>query len=230
MLNIRRSDERGGANHGWLDTKHTFSFAEYHDPDHMGFRSLRVINDDRIVAGAGFPTHGHRDMEIISYVIEGALEHKDTMGTGSVIRPGDVQRMRAGTGVAHSEYNHSKTEAARFLQIWIVPAQRGLKPDYEQKSFGSERHNRLRLVASRDGGDGSVTVAQDVRLWASVLDAEAAVHHEPTYDHGWIQVAKGSVDVNGQRLNEGDGAAVSGREALHIKAVTPAEFLVFDLA
>lgn len=231
MLNVRKSNERGGANHGWLDSKHTFSFADYYDPAHMGFRALRVINEDRVEAGAGFPTHPHRDMEIVSYVLEGALEHKDSLGTGSVIRPGDVQRMSAGTGVTHSEYNHSPREGVRFLQIWIVPRARGLQPGYEQKTFGEERRNALRLVASPDGQQGSVTVAQDVRLWATVLDEGREVVHEPgAYAHGWIQVATGSVEVNGHRLGQGDGAAVTGETALRLRALTNAEVLVFDLA
>lgn len=230
MLDIRRSNERGGGNHGWLDTKHTFSFADYYDPAHMGFRSLRVINEDRVAPGAGFPTHGHRDMEIISYVLEGALEHRDSMGTGSVIRPGDVQRMRAGTGVTHSEYNHSKTEGVRFLQIWILPDQRGLTPNYEQKSFGSQRHNRLTLVASKDGAEGSVTVAQDMRLWATVLEAGRSVTHDPgAFPYGWVQVARGVVEINGKRLETGDGLSATKSEPLEIKAVEDAEVLVFDL-
>lgn len=231
MLTIRKSVDRGGGNHGWLDTKHTFSFADYHDPRYMSFRSLRVINEDRIVPGAGFPKHSHRDMEIVSYVLEGALEHSDSLGTGSVIRPGDVQRMSAGTGVAHSEYNHSKTEGARFLQIWIVPGTQGLPPSYEQKSFANERHNKLRLVASQDGQDASVKVAQDMRLWAAVLEPDVTVEHVPNaFKYGWIQVARGSVQVNGELLSEGDGAAVTDEAKLTIKAVSPAEVLVFDLA
>jgi quercetin 2,3-dioxygenase len=231
MLTLRKSQERGGGNHGWLDTKHSFSFADYHDPEHMSFRSLRVINEDKIVPGAGFPKHSHRDMEIVSYVLEGALEHSDSMGTGSVIVPGDVQRMSAGTGVAHSEYNHSKTEGARFLQIWIVPAERGRPPSYEQKSFGSARNNKLCLVASSDGRDGSVTVGQDMRLWATVLEQGFEIKHIPgDFKYGWIQVANGSVTVNGQRLDVGDGAAVTNEDTLTIEALSAAEVLVFDLA
>lgn len=231
MITIRKSSDRGGANHGWLDTKHTFSFSDYQDPQHMGFRSLRVINEDRIVPGAGFPKHSHRDMEIVSYVLQGALEHSDSMGTGSIIRPGDVQRMSAGTGVAHSEYNHSKTEGARFLQIWILPETKGSPPGYEQKSFANDRDNKLRLVASRNGEDGSVTVAQNMRLWASVLQPNVQLTHEPgSYKFGWIQVANGSVDVNGQRLDQGDGAAISDESRLTIKALSAAELLVFDLS
>ena len=231
MLTLRKSEDRGGGNHGWLDTKHTFSFADYHDPEHMSFRSLRVINEDKILPGAGFPKHSHRDMEIVSYVLEGALEHSDSLGTGSVILPGDVQRMSAGTGVAHSEYNHSKTQGARFLQIWIVPAQRGGPPSYEQKSFGSARTNKLCLVASRDGRDGSVTVAADMRLWATVLEEDIEVTHVPgEFKYGWIQVANGSVSVNGQRLDAGDGAAVTNEDAFTIRALSAAEVLVFDLA
>jgi len=231
MLTLRKSEDRGGGNHGWLDTKHTFSFADYHDPEHMSFRSLRVINEDKILPGAGFAKHSHRDMEIVSYVLEGALEHSDSMGTGSVILPGDVQSMSAGTGVAHSEYNHSKSQGARFLQIWIVPAQRGGPPGYEQKNFENARHNRLCLVASRDGRDGSVTVAADMRLWATVLEEDIEVTHVPgEFKYGWIQVANGSVSVNGQRLDAGDGAAVTNEDALTIRALSAAEVLVFDLA
>lgn len=231
MLTLRKSEDRGGGNHGWLDTKHTFSFADYHDPEHMSFRSLRVINEDKIVPGAGFAKHSHRDMEIVSYVLEGALEHSDSMGTGSVILPGDVQCMSAGTGVAHSEYNHSKSQGAWFLQIWIVPAQRGGPPGYEQKNFESARNNRLCLVASRDGRDGSVTVAADMRLWATVLEEDIEVTHVPgEFKYGWIQVANGSVSVNGQRLDAGDGAAVTNEDALTIRALLAAEVLVFDLA
>ena len=231
MLNIRKAEERGGGNHGWLNTKHTFSFSDYYDPEHMGFRTLRVINEDRITPGAGFPTHSHRDMEIISYVLEGALAHKDSMGTGSVIRPGDVQKMSAGTGVSHSEFNHSKTEGARFLQIWIVPEAKGLPANYEQKSFAEARNNQLCLVASRDGAEGSLKVAQDMRLWATVLDAGVQVTHKPGgYKYGWLQVANGSVELNGQTLNQGDGAALTDEAQLNIKALAPAELLVFDLS
>ncbi len=232
MLRIRRSEERGAAFHGWLDTRHTFSFAGYHDPAHMGFRALRVINEDRVSPGRGFGTHGHRDMEIVSYVLEGALEHEDSMGTGSVVRPGEVQRMSAGTGVYHSEWNHSEHEPVHFLQIWLVPSQRGLRPSYEQKAFApEEKRNRFRLVASPDGADGSVVVHQDVRLFVSLLDAGHALEHarEPGR-HLWLHVAKGEVAVDGVTLAAGDAAATSDAEALSIRASQDAELLLFDLA
>lgn len=231
MITLRPASERGHADHGWLDTRHTFSFADYHDPRHMGFRALRVINDDRVKPGHGFGTHPHRDMEIVSYVLDGALEHKDSMGTGSVIRPGDVQRMSAGTGVRHSEFNHSKSEGVRFLQIWILPERTGITPSYEQKTFpAEERKNRLRLVASRDGRDGSLTVHQDVALHAAVLDDGAAVTHALAPGrHAWVQVAKGSASLNGHELGEGSGAAVSGEPAITLTGRGAAEILVFDL-
>jgi redox-sensitive bicupin YhaK (pirin superfamily) len=229
MMTIRRAEERGHADHGWLDTRHTFSFASYYDPRHMGFRALRVINDDRVTPGAGFPTHPHRDMEIISYVVEGALEHKDSMGNGSVIRPGDVQRMTAGTGVTHSEFNPSQEEGARFLQIWILPAQKGLTPGYQQKSF--ERDGRLRLVASPDGRDGSIRVHQDVAMYAARLaGGERAEHAFAEGRHGWVQVVSGEVVANGERLREGDGAALSATDKLSLRADGDAEVLLFDLA
>src|SRR5580692_3546414 len=228
MNAIRRSSERGLADHGWLKSFHTFSFADYYDAKHMGFGPLRVINEDRVQPGAGFGTHGHRDMEIISYVLEGELAHQDSMGNGSVIRPGDVQRMSAGTGVRHSEFNESRTEAVHFLQIWIVPDRRGHAPGYEQKTFPeAERHGRLRLVASRDGRDGSVTLHQDVALYAGVLDegqrAELAL---APGRHSWVHVARGAVTVNGQRLGEGDGAAVSDERTLAVEG-HGGEVLVF---
>ena len=229
---IRRAGERGHFNFGWLDTSHTFSFGSYHDPRFMGFRTLRVINEDRVTPGDGFPTHPHRDMEIITYVIEGALEHKDSMGNGSVIHPGDVQRMSAGTGVTHSEYNASKAESVHLMQIWILPEAPGLKPGYEQKTFTEEdKRGKLRLVASRDGRDGSVKVAQDVSLYASVLDAGEEVSLEVKDGrHAWVQVVRGSVRLNDQALEAGDGAATAGRGALAIEAGARAEVLVFDLA
>ncbi len=232
MIAIRRAEERGHADHGWLDTRHTFSFADYYDPRHMGFRGLRVINEDRVQPGQGFPTHGHRDMEIVSYVLAGALEHKDSMGTGSVIRPDDVQRMSAGTGVLHSEYNHSREEIVHFLQIWIVPERRGLPPSYEQKHFPEvEKRGRLRLVASRDGADGSVTIHHDARLYTAVLDREQAIAHPVDAGrHAWVQVARGAIALNGETLRQGDGAAVSGEPAVAITGQEPAEILVFDLA
>jgi redox-sensitive bicupin YhaK (pirin superfamily) len=227
---IRRSSERGLADHGWLRSFHTFSFADYHDPDHMGFRALRVINEDRVQPGRGFGTHGHRDMEIISYVLEGGLEHKDSMGTGSVIRPGDVQRMSAGSGVMHSEYNASKSDLVHFLQIWIIPDRRGVKPSYEQKHFDPEtRRGTLRLVASPDGRDGSLTIHQDVSLYATLLGEGDRVRHEVAPGrHAWIHVAKGDVEVGGTKLAAGDAAAID--EAGPVEITGAGEVLVFDLA
>jgi redox-sensitive bicupin YhaK (pirin superfamily) len=232
MITLRPSRERGHAEHGWLDSHHTFSFADYHDPEHMGFRALRVINEDRVAPGAGFGTHPHRDMEIVTYVLDGALEHKDSMGSGSVIRPGDVQRMSAGTGVTHSEFNHSKTAKVHFLQIWILPERARLPPSYEEKSFPvAERQNQLRLVAAQDGRDGAVTVHQDVALYAGVLDAGASVSHRLAPGrHAWVQVVRGAVDLGGQRLQAGDGASLSEEAELTLTARDPAEVLLFDLA
>lgn len=232
-LTVRRAAERGHANHGWLDTHHTFSFADYYDPEHMGFRSVRVINDDRVIGGAGFPTHPHRDMDIISYVVEGALSHHDSMGNGSVIRPGEVQRMSAGTGVTHSEYNSSKTDPVRFLQIWIVPDQRGIEPSYEQRDFTRERKGVLRLVASGDGREGSVTVHQDLSLYATELVTGASVAHPlPRDRYVWVQMVRGRAKVDGVELSEGDGASLPAgvAERLFIEAITDAELLVFELA
>ncbi len=232
MIEIRKSAERGQFDFGWLDTRHTFSFGDYYDPAHMNFRQLRVLNEDRVKAGAGFPTHPHRDMEILSYVVEGALEHKDSMGTGSVIRPGDVQRMSAGTGVTHSEYNPSKSEGAHFLQIWIVPEKRGLQPGYEQKRFeDEEKWDRLRLVASHDGRDGSIRIHQDVSVYAALLEKDRETMHmlDPGR-HGWLQVVRGRVALNGQELSAGDGAAASGERSLTVHALDGAEVLLFDLA
>ena len=232
MITVRRSADRGLAEFGWLTSRHTFSFSSYHDPRHMGFRALRVINDDWIAPGAGFDPHGHRDMEIVTYVLEGALEHNDSLGTGSVIRPGEVQRMSAGTGITHSEYNHSPTEPVHLLQIWIVPETAGLPPGYEQRDFpAAERRGRLRLVASRDGRDGSVTIHQDAALYAAVLEAgEAVSHGAKPGRHAWLHVARGAVDLNGHALEEGDGAAASDEERLDIAAREDAEILLFDLA
>jgi redox-sensitive bicupin YhaK (pirin superfamily) len=235
-LRIRRAGERGLGDHGWLKSFHTFSFANYHDPSHMGFRALRVINDDRVAAGQGFGTHPHSDMEILSYVLEGALEHKDSMGNGSVMRPGDVQRMSAGTGVRHSEFNASKTEPVHFLQIWILPDERGYQPSYEQKAFSvEERTGKLRLVASRDGREGSVTVHQDVGLYAGIVGAGEHVRHElGAGRHAWVHVATGSLTLGGTRLEAGDAAAFDGPATLEIDGADgatgkPAEVLVFDL-
>ncbi len=232
MIQIRRSADRGHVQHGWLDTFHTFSFDTYYDPAHTNFRALRVINEDRLAAGAGFPTHPHRDMEIITYVLEGALEHKDSLGNGSVIRPGDGQRMSAGTGIRHSEANASKTDPVHLLQIWILPKNKGIGPGYEQKSFApEEKRGRLRLIADRDGRDGAVTVHQDVALYASVLAPGQQVEHRLAPSrHAWLQVARGAVSLNGQKLDQGDGAAVSEEEELAIRAEKDAEVLLFDLA
>jgi redox-sensitive bicupin YhaK (pirin superfamily) len=232
MITIRKKDERGVSRYDWLDSRHTFSFDRYYDPRHTGFRSLRVINDDRVAPGAGFPTHGHRDLEILSYVLEGGLEHKDSTGTGSVIVPGDVQRMSAGTGIMHSEYNHSKTEPAHFLQIWILPERKGIRPEYEQKKYSAEeKRGKLRLIASRDGRDGSVTIHQDVDLHATVLDAgERVTHTIRPGRHAWVQVARGEVALNDLPLVAGDGAAVSEEQNLEIAGKGPAEILLFDLA
>jgi len=232
MINIRHSEERGGGDFGWLKTQHSFSFDTYHDPRFMGFRSLRVINEDWVQAGHGFPMHPHRDMEIITYVLEGALEHKDSMGNGSTIRPGDGQRMSAGTGVRHSEANSSKTDAAHLLQIWILPDRRGHEPGYEQKAFPeAEKRGKLRLIASPDGADGSVTIHQDARLYVSLLQPGQEVKHELGKGrYAWLQVAKGAVELNGQSLNQGDGAAVSDEQRLTVKGTADAEVLLFDLA
>jgi redox-sensitive bicupin YhaK (pirin superfamily) len=230
-IQIRRANDRGHADHGWLDTHHTFSFADYYDPKHMGFRVLRVINEDRVAAGKGFGRHGHRDMEIITYVLEGQLGHQDSMGNGSVIKPGEVQRMSAGTGVMHSEMNASKTEPVHFMQIWIVPDQQGHAPGYEQKAFSTEeRAGRLRVVASPDGRDGSVTIHQNATLAVGLLAPGDKVEHALAKDrYCWIQVARGAVEVEGTKLAQGDGAAMRGPGSLSIVGVENAEVLVFDL-
>ena len=232
MHMLRPSDERGHADFGWLNSRHSFSFGYYLDPQHIGFGALRVINEDRVAPGAGFDTHGHRDMEIISYVLDGALEHEDSIGTGSVIRPGDVQRMSAGTGIRHSEYNHSKTDPVHFLQIWIVPERDGLQPGYEQKSFPPEdRRGRLRLLGSRDGRDGSITIHQDVDLYGALLESgDAVVFDLRDGRKAWIQVARGSVIVDGQPLAAGDGLGVLDVDGIEITAKEDAEVLLFDLA
>ena len=232
MITVRRSNERGHFDHGWLNTYHTFSFDQYYDPRHMGFRNLRVINEDFVAAGRGFPKHGHRDMEIITYILEGALKHEDSMGNGSVIRPGDVQRMTAGTGVRHSEQNASDQERVHLLQIWILPHTVGLEPGYEQKAFSEdERRGQLRLIASEDGRQGSVLVHQDVSLLASVLPAGQEVEHAMDQArYAWIQVARGTVEVNGEKAEHGDGVMVAGESSLRIRAQQDAEVLLFDLA
>ncbi|MDB4942201.1 MAG: hypothetical protein JWP97_1735 [Labilithrix sp.] len=231
-LTIRRANERGHAQHGWLDSFHTFSFADYHDPKHMGFRALRVINDDTVSPGQGFGTHAHRDMEIISYVLEGALEHKDSMGTGSVLRPGDVQRMSAGTGVRHSEFNGSKEEPVHFLQIWIQPDKSGYAPGYEERRFSpEEKRGKLRVVATQDGREGTISVHQDVSIYAGLFDkGEQTTFEVPAGRHAWLHVAKGSVTVNGELLNAGDAVAVAAPGRLEIAGAAAAEVLVFDLS
>jgi quercetin 2,3-dioxygenase len=231
MITRRLAHERGHAQHGWLDSYHTFSFADYYDPRHMGFRTMRVINEDRVQPGKGFGTHPHRDMEIISYVLEGALEHKDSLGTGSVISPGEVQRMSAGTGVTHSEFNPSRAEPVHFLQIWILPERAGLPPSYEQRAFSAEeKQGKLRLVASRDGREGSVTIHQEVDLYTSLLAPGEAVTHGLTPGrHAWIQVARGAITLNDTALSAGDGAAVSGETLLTVTAKDQADVLLFDL-
>ncbi|WP_305076403.1 pirin family protein [Methylocystis sp. Sn-Cys] len=220
------------ADFGWLDSRHSFSFGQYFDPDHMGFGPLRVINEDRVAPGGGFPTHPHKDMEIISYVLDGALAHKDSTGVGSIVRAGDVQRMSAGTGVRHSEYNASDRAPAHFLQIWIVPEREGLAPGYEQKRFGpQEKRGRLRLIASHDGRDGSLTIHQDVDLYATILSAGESVSHQVAPGRAaWVQVARGLVMVNGERLEAGDGIAVSEADAIRLEGRDDAEALVFDMA
>ena len=231
-MTIRPAEQRGHANHGWLDSHHTFSFADYHDPRHMGFRALRVINEDRVQPGRGFGTHPHRDMEIVSYVLEGGLEHKDSMGTGSVIRPGEVQRMSAGTGVTHSELNTSKSEIVHFLQIWLIPRERGIKPGYEQKVFPrEEKQGRLRVVASPDGRDGSVTIHTDAVVHVGLFDqGESAELPLASGRHAWVQVARGKVRVNGEDLSAGDGAALSEEASVRVEGILGGEVLVFDLA
>jgi redox-sensitive bicupin YhaK (pirin superfamily) len=232
MIELRRSHERGHAEHGWLDSYHSFSFADYYDPKHMGFGSLRVINEDRIQPGTGFGTHGHRDMEIISYVLEGALAHKDSMGNGSAIVPGDVQRMSAGRGVMHSEFNHAKDGVTHFLQIWIEPSVRGIEPGYEQKHFAArEKRGRLRLIASSDGADGSVKIHQDARLYAALLDgAERAAYALGAGRRAYVHVARGRVKVNGETLGAGDALKASGVDEIVLADGERAEVLLFDLA
>ena len=228
MLQVRKAKDRGVANFGWLDSRHTFSFGEYHNPKQMGFGPLRVINEDRVSPGQGFGTHAHRDMEIISYVLEGALEHKDSIGTGSVIRPGDVQVMSAGTGIRHSEFNHSKTDPVHFLQIWVIPDREGIAPRYEQKTFSdSDKRGRLCLVGSKDGRDGSVVIHQDVEIFAARLDAgEELAHAVAPGRRSWLQIVRGAVALNGQTLEVGDGAAGEGESKLLLKG---SEVLLFDL-
>jgi redox-sensitive bicupin YhaK (pirin superfamily) len=232
MIRIRSALERGHADLGWLNTYHTFSFGSYHDPAHMGFRSLRVMNEDRVAAGQGFGTHPHKDMEIVSYVLEGALEHNDSMGHGAVLRPGEFQRISAGTGIAHSEFNPSNDEPVHFYQIWLVPESKGLAPSYEQKRFdGAETHGRLRLVAAPDGRDDILKIHQDARIYLARLDAGTSVAFDmPPDRHAWLQVLRGSVTLNGQAMNTSDGAAVSDEATLSIAATSDAEVMLFDLA
>lgn len=232
MILIRKAIDRGHANHGWLEARHSFSFANYHHPDHMGFRALRVINEDTVAPGAGFAPHSHRDMEIVTYVLEGALEHKDSTGGGGVIRPGDVQYMCAGTGVTHSEYNASKTDPVHLLQIWLLPDRTGRKPGYAQKTFGDERRKTLRLVASGDGRDGSLKFNQSTDVYASVLDKDAALEHRfSSGRHGYLQLAKGGLEIGGLSMQAGDGAKISEEAVLSVKALAPeTEFLLFDLS
>ena len=230
MMTIRKANERGHAEHGWLDTYHTFSFADYYDPQWMGFRDLRVINDDLVMPGMGFGTHPHRDMEIITYILSGALEHKDSMGNGRVIRPGEVQYMAAGTGVQHSEFNPSGDEAVHLLQIWIQPDTKGVKPRYGEKSFTNAPAGKLHLVTSKTGRDGSIAIHQDADLWLARLDAGNRVTHELANGrHAWMHVAEGEVSLNGKKLSSGDAAAVSRESTLELSATKPSQVLLFDL-
>ena len=231
MITLRPSDERGHAEHGWLDSYHTFSFADYHDPEHMGFSVLRVLNQDRVAPGQGFGTHGHRDMEIVSYVLEGTLEHKDNMGHGSQMRPGDVQLMSAGTGVMHSEFNPSRTEGLHFLQMWVLPARLRTRPRYEQKNFPeTERRGRLRVVVSPDGHEGSLTIGQDASLHAGLLEAGTRIEHTLAVGRAaWLHVARGRIRLNGQPLAAGDGAGIERERDLLLESEAPAEVLLWDL-
>lgn len=232
MITVRRSADRGHADHGWLDTRFSFSFAHYHDPEHMGFRTLRVINDDIIQPGQGFGTHGHRDMEIVTYVLEGALEHRDSTGTGSVLRPGDVQRMTAGRGVRHSEFNHSESDPLRLLQIWIFPEEKGLEPGYEEVNVPEkEKRDRLRRIVARDAGEGELKIHQDATIHAAVLSAGETISHDLAPGRGaWIQVATGKITVDGVELRHGDGASIEEVEEIEIRGVEESELLLFDLA
>lgn len=230
MIKIRKSLERGHFNFGWLDTFHTFSFGDYHDPEHMGYRDLRVINEDKVLSGEGFPTHAHRDMEIVTYILKGGLEHKDSMGTGSVIEPGDIQRMTAGTGVTHSEFNHSKSEPVHLLQIWILPEKKGIKPGYEEKFIPSEyKHNRLCLIASPEGGKHAVKIHQNALIYASLLSKDETIEYEAEKGRGiWLQVAEGNLKLNNKELSPGDGASIEG-EKITLTALQNSHFLLFDL-
>ena len=232
MINVRPKDERGRTQIDWLNSYHSFSFGEYHDRNHMAFGPLRVINEDFVRPGAGFPMHGHSNMEILTYVLSGALEHKDSLGTGSTIRPGDIQLMSAGKGILHSEFNPSPDEAVHLLQIWIMPDKNGHQPSYEQKSFPEEaKRGQLRLIASPDGADGSVTIHQDAKLYVTLLAPDQEVRHPLAKNrHAWLQVAKGAIELNGQKLGQGDGAAISNEPSVNIKGSEDAEVLLFDLA
>jgi quercetin 2,3-dioxygenase len=232
MIQLRKAAERGHFDHGWLDTYHTFSFGDYYDPAHLGFRSLRVINDDRVQPGRGFGMHGHRDMEIVTYVLDGALQHKDSLGNGSIIRAGELQRMTAGTGVRHSEFNPSDEEGVHLYQIWLLPERTGLKPSYEELAVGEEeKRGRFRLVASPDGADGSLTIHQDARSYlASLLPGQAVAHPIEPGRAAWLQVLRGSVNVLGNDLSAGDGVAVTDENAISVQAAVPSEVLLFDLA
>jgi redox-sensitive bicupin YhaK (pirin superfamily) len=231
MFITRRSEDRGPTNAGWLNSMHTFSFGHYYDPSHMGFGPLRVINEDKVKAGAGFGTHPHNNMEIVSYVLEGALEHKDSMGNGSIIKPGDIQRMSAGSGITHSEYNHSSTEPVHFLQIWFMPDQWNIKPSYEQKSFADiDKQGQLKLVMSQDGREGSVSINQDIDMRVGLLDGDDSVVFETADNRTqWIQIAKGDVEVNGQKLSQGDGVGFKNEANLHFGNAKNAEVIMFDM-
>lgn len=232
MFQIRKASERGHANHGWLETYHTFSFAGYRDPEHMGFRSLRVMNEDFVTPGKGFGTHPHENMEIVTYVLDGALEHKDSMGNGEVLHAGEFQRMSAGTGITHSEFNPSSSEPVHLYQIWLLPERKGIAPSYEQKYFADEeRQNRLRLVASRNGADGSLTICQDADIYLGSLDANVSITHKiASGRHAWLQVLRGSIAVGNESLTAGDGLAVSDEKELQIDTASQAEVMVFDLS
>jgi redox-sensitive bicupin YhaK (pirin superfamily) len=232
MITVRKSEDRGHADHGWLKSHHTFSFAGYQDPDHMQFRALRVMNEDRVAAGQGFGAHRHNDMEIVSYVLDGELEHKDSMGNGEILRPGEFQRITAGSGISHSEFNPSKTDATHFYQIWLLPEQQGLEPSYEQKAFdAAKRKNQLQLVASRDAADGSLKIHQDAKIFLADIDAASEVNYDIAKDrHVWVQVLRGSVKANGLELSAGDAIAVSDENRLSFAGSTNAEIMLFDLA
>ena len=232
MIRVRKAKDRGHLNHGWLDTYHTFSFGDYHDPEHMGFRSLRVMNEDRVEPGKGFGTHPHRDMEIVTYVLEGALEHKDSMGNGEVLRPGEFQRMSAGTGITHSEFNPSDSEPVHLYQIWLLPERKGIEPSYEQKQFPDAKiTNRLRLVASPDASDGSLMIHQDARIYLAKITSDQRVVHELSPGrYAWLQVLRGAVKLNGTELETSDGAAISDESRIEIVGTTNAELMLFDLS